>query len=118
MPICTGCSLSLTSRGGSERCGHGEVVELDGGTVVLDGEESPGVVLRLTPWRARSVARVVQEWSSVPGIFQQPARPYPDELNLSRALGLAAAALGDYDEAIMRFPRGSRVIPSRHRLAP
>jgi hypothetical protein len=39
---------------------HGEVVELDGGTLVLDGEESPNVVLRLTPWRARSVARVLQ----------------------------------------------------------
>ncbi len=40
---------------------HGEVVELDGGTLVLDGEESPSVVLRLAPWRARSVARVLQE---------------------------------------------------------
>ena len=28
---------------------HGEVVELDGGTLVLDSEESPSVVLRLTP---------------------------------------------------------------------
>ncbi|HEV7453205.1 MAG TPA: hypothetical protein VGO16_17855 [Pseudonocardiaceae bacterium] len=32
---------------------HGEVVELDGGTLVLDGRESPSVVLRLAPWRAR-----------------------------------------------------------------
>jgi hypothetical protein len=45
---------------------HGEVVELDGGTLVLDGEESPSVVLRLAPWRARSVARVLQEWTSHP----------------------------------------------------
>jgi hypothetical protein len=44
---------------------HGEVVELDGGTLVLGGEESPSVVLRLAPWRARSVARVLQGWSSV-----------------------------------------------------
>jgi hypothetical protein len=43
---------------------HGEVVELDGGTLVLDGEESPSVLLRLMPWRARSVARVLQEWSA------------------------------------------------------
>jgi hypothetical protein len=74
MPIRTGCSLSSTSRGGSERCGHGEVVELDGGTLVLDGEESPSVVLRLTPWRARSVARLLQEWSSVSRIFQHSTR--------------------------------------------
>ncbi len=47
---------------------HGEVVELDGGTLVLDGEESPSVVLWLAPWRARSVARVLQEWSSASGI--------------------------------------------------
>lgn len=37
---------------------HDEVVDLDGGTLVLDGEESPSLVLRLAPWRARSVARV------------------------------------------------------------
>ncbi|MGH8601910.1 MAG: hypothetical protein ACREXR_03765 [Gammaproteobacteria bacterium] len=96
---------------------HGEVVELDGGTLVLDGEESPSVVLRLTPWRARSVARVLQEWSSVSQIFHHPARPHLDELDLSRALELAAAALGDNDEPIMRSPRGSRVIPNRQRLA-
>jgi hypothetical protein len=33
---------------------HGEVVESDGGTLVLDGEESQSVVLRFAPWRARS----------------------------------------------------------------
>ncbi len=36
---------------------HGEVVELDGGTLVLGGQESPSVVLRLAPWRARSIAQ-------------------------------------------------------------
>jgi hypothetical protein len=40
---------------------HGEVVEFDGGTLVLDSEESPSMVLRLEPWRARSVARVLAE---------------------------------------------------------
>jgi hypothetical protein len=44
---------------------HGEVMELDGGTLVLDDEESSSMVLRLAPWRARSVARVLQGWSSV-----------------------------------------------------
>jgi hypothetical protein len=43
--------------------------------------------------------------------------PHPDELNLSRTLELAAAALGDHDEPIMQSPRGSRVIPNRQRLA-
>jgi hypothetical protein len=96
---------------------HGEVVELAGGTLILDGEESPSVVLRLAPWRARSVARVLQEWSSASRIFHHPARPHLEELDLSRTLELAAAALGDHDEPVMRSPRGSRVIPERQRLA-
>jgi hypothetical protein len=96
---------------------HGEVVELDGGTLVLDGEESPSVVLRLAPWRARSVARVLQEWSSVSRIFHQTSRPHLEELDLSRMLELAAAALGDHDEPTMWSPRGSRLIPNRQRLA-
>jgi hypothetical protein len=78
------------------------VVELDGGTLVLDGEESPSVLLRLTPWRARSVARVLQEWSSVSRIFQHSTRPHLDELDLSLALELAAAALGGGDEPTLR----------------
>jgi hypothetical protein len=96
---------------------HGEVVELDGGTLVLDGEESPSVLLRLTPWRARSVARVLQEWSSVSRIFHHPARPHLDELELSRTLELAAAALDRGDEPVVRSPRDARVIPNRQRLA-
>jgi hypothetical protein len=74
------------------------VVELDGGTLVLDDQESPSVVLRLAPWRARSVAQVLQEWSSVSRIFHHSTRPHLDELELSRALKLAAAALGGGDE--------------------
>jgi hypothetical protein len=97
---------------------HGEVVELDGGTLVLDGEESPSVLLRLAPWRARSVARVLQEWTSVSRIFHHTARPALDELELSRTLELAAAVLGGGSEQpIVRFPRCSRVIPNRQRLA-
>jgi len=97
---------------------HDEVVELDGGTLVLDSHESPSVVLRLAPWRARSVARVLQEWTSVSRIFHHTTRPPLDELELSRTLELAAAALGgDSEEPIVRFPRGSRVIPNRQRLA-
>ncbi len=96
---------------------RGEVVELDGGTLVLDGEESPSVVLRLAPWRAQSVAQVLEEWSSVSRIFHRPTRPHLDELGLSRTLELAAAVLGDGEEPILRFPRGTRTVPSRQRLA-
>jgi hypothetical protein len=96
---------------------HGEMVELDGGTLAVDGAESPSVVLRLAPWRARSVARVLQEWSAVSRIFRQPTRPQLDELALLRALQLAAAALGDSEEPTLRSPRGPRVIPNRQRLA-
>jgi hypothetical protein len=97
---------------------HGEVVELDGGTLVLEGQESPSVVLRLAPWRARSVARVLQEWSSVSRIFHHSTRPHLDELDLSRTLELAAAAvLGSSEEPIARSSRGLRVISNRQRLA-
>ena len=74
------------------------------------------MVLRLTPWRARSGARVLQEWSSVSQIFHHPTRPYLDELELSRTLELAAAVLGGGDEPIVRSTRGSHVTPDRHRL--
>ncbi|MDT7718680.1 MAG: hypothetical protein QOH09_4672 [Pseudonocardiales bacterium] len=96
---------------------HGEVVELDGGTLILDGQESPSVVLRLAPWRARSVARVLHEWSSVSRIFHHPTRPHLDELELSRTLELAAEVLGADNEPNVRSLRGSRVIPNRQRLA-
>jgi hypothetical protein len=96
---------------------HGEVVELDGGTLVLDDQESR-VVLRLAPWRARSVAQVLQEWTTVSRIFHNSTRPHLHELELSRALELAAAVLGGGDEEpIVRSPRGVRVIPNRQRLA-
>jgi hypothetical protein len=95
----------------------GEVVELDGGTLVLDGEEPPSVVLRLAPWRARSMARVLEEWSSVSRIYNRSARPKADELSLSRTLELAAAVTGESEEPIQRAPRGTRTVPSGQRLA-
>jgi hypothetical protein len=84
---------------------------------MLEAQESPSVVLRLAPWRARSVARVLQEWTSVSRIFHYLTRPHLDELELARTLELAAAVLGGGDEPIVRSPRGSRVIPNRQRLA-
>jgi len=94
---------------------HGEVVELDGGTLVVSGDPSPSVLLRLMPWRARSLARVLEEWSSVSRLFKRTPGPSLDELELYRTLGAAAAALGD-TEPIMPFPRGARTVPSRQRL--
>jgi hypothetical protein len=96
---------------------HSEVVELDGGTLVLESQESPSVVLKLAPWRARSIARVLQEWTSVSQIFHHPTRLHLEELALSRTLELAATVLGCGDEPIVRSPRGTRVIPTRQRLA-
>jgi hypothetical protein len=94
---------------------HGEVVELDGGTLALDGEESPSVVLRLAPWRARSVARVLEEWSAVSRAFHRAPRPILTELELSRTLDLAASVLGDPEPSIP-LARSDRVVPSRQRL--
>jgi hypothetical protein len=86
---------------------NGEEVELDGSTLVLGDEESPSVVLRLAPWRARSVARVLEEWSTVARVFHRAPRPILTEVELSRTLDLAASALGD-PEPIM--PLWCRVV--------
>ena len=94
---------------------NGEEVELDGGTLVLGGEELPSVVLRLTPWRARSVARVLEEWSAVSRVFHRAPRPVLTELELSRTLDLAASVLGE-PEPIMPMQRGGQTVPSRQRL--
>lgn len=96
---------------------HGDVVELDGGTLLLDGEESSSVVLRLTPWRARSVAQALEEWSAASSVFNPVGRPSPDELTLSRTLETAASVFGHGDEPLLRFPRGDHTVPSRQRLA-
>ncbi len=94
---------------------NGEVVELDGGTLVVGADEVPSVVLRLAPWRARSVARVLEEWSAVSRVFHRAPRPILTELELSRTLDLAASVLGD-PEPVMPLLRGDRVVPSRQRL--
>ncbi len=94
---------------------HGEEVELDGGTLVVDGAECPSVVLRLTPWQARSVARVLEEWSAVSRVFHRAPRPILTEVELSRTLDLAASVLGD-PEPTVPLMRGDRVVPSRQRL--
>ena len=94
---------------------NGEVVELDGGTLVLGDEESPSVLVRLTPRRARSVERVLEEWSAVSRVFHRAPRPILTELELSRTLDLAASVLGE-PEPIMPMQRGGQTVPSRQRL--
>jgi hypothetical protein len=94
---------------------NGEELELDGGTLVLGDEESPSVVLRLAPWRARSMARVLEEWTAVSRVFHRAPRPILTELELSRSLDLAASVLGD-PEPVMPMQRGGHVVPSRQRL--
>ena len=100
---------------------HGEVVELDGGTLILDGEESASVVLRLTPWRARALSWVLEEWSAVSRVFNRPPRLHIDELDLSRVLELASSAAGDESDEPgppqVRFLPPSRSVPNRARLA-
>jgi len=68
-------------------------------------------------WGPRSVARVLEVWSAVSRVFNRPARPSSDELDLSRTLELAASVLGDGDDPLLRFPRGTRTVPSGQRLA-
>jgi hypothetical protein len=87
---------------------HGDVVELDGGTIAVNGEQDPSVVLRLTPWRARSLARALEEWSAISRLFAQGRRPAADELALSRTLEMAAAALDNDGGPPLRSPREHR----------
>jgi len=94
---------------------NGEEVELDGGTLAIGGEESPSVVVRFTAWRARSVARVLEEWSAVSRVFHRAPRPILTELELSRTLDLAASVLGE-PVPTMPMQRGSQTVPSRQRL--
>jgi hypothetical protein len=95
---------------------HGETVELDGGTIVVDGETAGTVLLRLCPWRARSLARVLDEWSAMSRLFDpRTSRPVLDELALSRTLATAASAL-DPDGPNLPRLRGPRAVPSRQRL--
>ncbi|HEX2298255.1 MAG TPA: hypothetical protein VHH34_07020 [Pseudonocardiaceae bacterium] len=96
---------------------HGDVVELDGATLSVTGEESPSVLLRLTPARARTMARILAEWSSVAQIFHRQTRPYLDELDLSRTLELAAAVLDHNDEPVLRPTHRTRAVSQRQRLA-
>lgn len=95
---------------------HGDVVELDGGTVAVNGEQYPSVVLRLTPWRARSLARALEQWSAISRLFAQ-GRPVADELALSRTLEMATATLDDDGGPPLRSSRDDNTASRSQRLA-
>ncbi|HXT45928.1 MAG TPA: hypothetical protein VN748_17750 [Pseudonocardiaceae bacterium] len=96
---------------------HGDVVELDGGIVAVNGKQDPSVVLRLTPWRARSLARALEQWSAISRLFAPGRRPVADELALSRTLEMAAGALDDDGGPPLRSPRDDTTASRSQRLA-
>lgn len=69
----------------------------------------------LAPWRARSVARVLEEWSAISRVFHRALRPILTEMELSRTLDLAASVLGE-PVPIMPMQRAGQTVPSRQRL--
>lgn len=76
------------------------------------------MMLRLAPWRARSVARMLQEWTSGSRIFHHRTQSHLDELALSRTLKLAAAVHGGGGDEPITPSRGSRGISNWQRLRP
>jgi hypothetical protein len=68
---------------------------------VLGGEESPSVLLCLKPWRARSVARVLEEWSALPRVFHRAPR-FVEGVALVSAASLRARH-GEPREALELF---------------
>lgn len=96
---------------------QGEVVELDGATLRLDSGEAPSLLLRMAAPRARTVARILAEWSTLSRTFTRSPRPYLDELDLSRTLDLAAAVLDGGHDPALRAPRGPRAVTQQQRLS-
>jgi hypothetical protein len=90
---------------------RGDVVELDGGTLILDGTETESVVLRLAPWRAHSLSLLLEDWTAACRIFYRDLdRPDLTELELSRVLHLAAAVAGERTDNLA-FLRGRSTPP-------
>jgi hypothetical protein len=102
---------------------HGEVVELDGGTLMVAGEPIPSIVLRLAPSRALSLSAVLGEWSAAGEIFRRSWERADDEMDLARVLELAAGVAGEEagEEAGERDAHPLRAepgpIPARARIA-
>jgi hypothetical protein len=74
----------------------------------------------LTPWRARALSWVLEEWSAISRVFNRPPRLQVEELDLSRVLELASSAAGDESDQpvpAVRFQPPGRSVPNRARLA-
>jgi hypothetical protein len=73
---------------------NGEVVEVDGSTLIDDdsGQTVTAVVLRLPRWRAHAVAHVLASWNEAVDLFERVAQVSQDESDLSWALYAASSA--------------------------
>jgi hypothetical protein len=76
---------------------NGEVVEVDGSTLVDEdsGQTVLAVVLRLPPWRAHALAHVLASWNAAVDLFEDTQRTSMDEGDLAWALYAAYSAAGD-----------------------
>ena len=77
--------------------GDGEVVEVDGSTVLDEdsGLPAPAVVLRMPVWRAHALGHVLAEWTAIADLFDGTSRPTLAEGDLAWALYAASGAAGD-----------------------
>jgi hypothetical protein len=95
---------------------NGEVVEVDGSTLVDadSGRVVPAVVLRLRVWRAHALAHVLTSWNQAVDLFERVTQVSQDESDLAWALYAASSAAGDRRarEEAMRPPTS---VPSGRR---
>src|SRR6266516_1034286 len=76
---------------------NGEVVEVDGSTLIDDdtGETVAAVILRLPPWRAHALGHVLASWNQAVDLFERVTQVSQDEGDLAWALYAASSAAGD-----------------------
>jgi hypothetical protein len=76
---------------------NGEVVEVDGSTLVDDdsGRTVPAVVMRMPGWRAHALAHVLASWNRAVDLFEEVTNVSQDESDLAWALSAASSAAGD-----------------------
>ena len=96
---------------------NGEVVEVDGSTLVDEDSRRSvtAVVLRMPPWRAHALAHVLTSWNEVVGLVERVTQISQDESDLAWSLYAASSAAGDQRarEEAMRPPTS---VPSGRRL--
>ena len=94
----------------------GEVVEVDGSTLLDDdsGQPVPAVVLRMPAWRAHALGHVLASWNEAVDLFEAATTVSLDEFDLAWALHAASAAVGD-QRAREEAQRPPTSVPSGHR---